>query len=297
MARHGILPGDRALLVGDGAEVTAAEAALRAAGAGVVGPITTEALRSIGGRGPVAWARFVAPGGDAAVRRERVEIVVFGDRTPNLDLVLAAGGAVGWRDGRLTPEAGPDGQTSVPGLFVAGDAAGVAADATSMEAQARRAGAAAASWGAASTGPRAGRQTSPTAPPRTGDPPRSTSSGRPPAAGSPDAVLCFCEDVRGWEVRAELVAGYADPELVKRRTGALTGACQGKYCLSAISCAIGGGDGDAPSGDAPPSDAPPGDLHLPTGRPPLRPIRLRDLVAEDAPSATTPAATSAADHR
>ncbi len=344
LGRHGVLPGERALLVGHGEEVIAAAAALQEAGARVVGPIPTDGLRSIGGRGPVAWARFVTPGarvvgpiptdglrsiggrgpvtwarfvtpgagagagsgavagagggaagagasGRAAVRRERVELVIFGDRTPNLDLVLAAGGTVGWRDGRLAPDLGPDGQTSVPGLFVAGDAAGMAADSTGTEAQARQAGAAASSWAAGATGREAGAQTRPGTL-RTGDAPRSASVGRPPDAGSAHAVLCFCEDVRGWEVRAELRAGYADPELVKRRTGALTGPCQGKYCLSAITCEIGGGEGVAARDD----------IDLPTGRPPLRPIRLRDLVTEKTPAATADpghraTGAAAADHR
>ena len=55
-------------------------------------------------------------------------------------------------------------------------------------------------------------------------------------AAHPDAMVCFCEDVRVHEVRAELAAGYTDPELVKRRTGALTGPCQGKQCLQAFAC-------------------------------------------------------------
>jgi hypothetical protein len=300
LGRHGVLPGERALLVGGGEEVIAAAAALREVGAGVVGPIRTDALRSIGGRGRVAWARWVEAGGGlagegasgrASLRRERVEVVIFGDRTPNLDLVLAAGGTVGWRDGRLGPDVGPDGLTSVRGLFVAGDAAGRSADTADMEALARAAGAAAASYARTANAAMAGAQTGPGTL-RAGDPPRSATVGRPPNAASTDAVLCFCEDVRGWEVRAELVAGYTDPELVKRRTGALTGPCQGKYCLSAVSCAIGGGEGDAA----------PDDIHLPTGRPPLRPVRLRDLIAEETPITTAdaghPAAgTAAADHR
>lgn len=305
LTRHGVLPGERALLVGAGVELAAAGAALREAGAGVVGPIPTEALRSIGGRGPVTWARYVDAGGSAAARHERVEVVIFSDRTPNLDLVLAAGGQVGWQDGRLAPAVGPDGQTSVPGLFVAGDAAGMSVDPAAWEAQARRAGGAAGSYARTATGVTAGAAWRPgpagqpgtgdasgTATLRAGDPPRSTSVGRPPAAGAAHAVLCFCEDVRGWEVRAELDAGYADSELVKRRTGALTGPCQGKYCLSAITCAIGGGAGGAA----------PDSIPLPTGRPPLRPIRLRDLIAEESPSPTgepnhPPAGTTAADHR
>ena len=104
--------------------------------------------------------------------------------------------------------------------------------------------------------------------------------------------MCFCEDVRGWEIDAERAAGYEDPELIKRRTGALTGPCQGKYCLSAVTCAL----------NAPDSQPPRAGMVLPTGRPPFRPIRLGDLVAEgnaSAPAdagapharATTPSAT------
>jgi hypothetical protein len=80
------------------------------------------------------------------------------------------------------------------------------------------------------------------------------------------AMVCFCEDVRAWEIRAEQAAGYGDPELLKRRTGALTGPCQGKQCLQAFACLV--EDGNEPT-------------RLPTSRPPLRPVRLGDLVAED----------------
>ena len=79
-------------------------------------------------------------------------------------------------------------------------------------------------------------------------------------------MVCFCEDVRAREIRAEQAAGYADPELVKRRTGALTGPCQGKSCLQAFACLAGRRTATS----------------LPTARPPLRPVRLGDLVAADA---------------
>jgi len=82
------------------------------------------------------------------------------------------------------------------------------------------------------------------------------------------SMVCFCEDVRAGEVRAEQAAGYTDPELIKRRTGALTGPCQGKYCLQSFACLVGTAADDAA-------------VPLPTARPPLRPIRLGDLVARD----------------
>jgi sarcosine oxidase subunit alpha len=298
LARHGVLPGERALLVGDGAELAAVGAALRGAGATVIGPIATAALRSVGGRGRVAWVRLDPDepggghaGGDPRQRTERVELVVFGDRTPNLDLVLGAGGSVGWHGERLTPTADPAGRTSVAGLYVAGDAATSSSDVADTDAQARRAGAAAAAFARAGAplGEALQDVLDVTSATRAGDPARSATTGNAPApaSGARHAVLCFCEDVHGWEVDAEQAAGYTDPELIKRRTGALTGPCQGKYCLSAVSCAMAGRAG---AGAAPEA------VVLPTGRPPLRPVRLRDLIvnqAEPAPTRLTPAGRSA----
>jgi bacterioferritin-associated ferredoxin len=141
-----------------------------------------------------------------------VDLVVFGDRSPNLDLVLAAGAAVERQGDTLVPVLDGDGRTTVPTLSVVGSATG-------------RQGA------------------------------RHEAADHP----HPDAMVCFCEDVRVREIRDELAAGYRDPELVKRRTGALTGPCQGKSCLQAFACVAGSDD-------------------VPTARPPLRPIRLGDLV-------------------
>ena len=92
-------------------------------------------------------------------------------------------------------------------------------------------------------------------------------SHTPAASIARGAVVCFCEDVRAWEIRAEQAAGYDDPELIKRRTGALTGPCQGKHCLQAFACLAGTGRDEGTGAD----------VELPTARPPLRPIRLRDL--------------------
>ena len=274
--RYGVLPGERAVLVGAGEELESTGSVLRGVGATVSGPIATGSLRAIGGRGPVAWVRFSDGAGAGAPRRESVDLVVFGDRTPNLDLVLAAGARVEWRDGRLAPRLDADGQTTVAGLFAAGGAASASARTGAGTDQARRVGRAAAAF--ASTGRRLGASAEGTT--RAGDPPRSASDGHRPAPGSADAVLCFCEDIRGREVHAEQEAGYADPELIKRRTGALTGPCQGKYCLSAVSCAMNGAAGATPtSGDPDPAAA---RIVLPTARPPIRPIRLGDLVAGEA---------------
>ncbi|MFL5722450.1 MAG: 2Fe-2S iron-sulfur cluster-binding protein [Chloroflexota bacterium] len=211
---RGVLPGRTALLVGSGQELaTAAERLGRGGISGTYGPVRTNELLAVHGRHRVTGA---TTGIKRSRRRVSVDLVVFGDRSPNLDLVLAAGAAVE-RDGdTLVPVLDADGRTTVAGLSVVGSATG-----------------------------RSGMHPEP-------DHAKHEAAHR-------DAMVCFCEDVRVHEVASELTAGYSDPELVKRRTGALTGPCQGKQCLQAFACLT-------------------GTASVPTARPPLRPVRLGDLV-------------------
>ena len=209
---RGVLPGRVALLVGSGQELATAAERLGRGGLSVThGPVRTASLVAVLGRRRVTGAIVEVKG---KRRRVSLDLVVFGDRSPNLDLVLAAGAAVERQGDTLVPVQDADGRTTVPSLSVVGSAAG-------------RSG----------TGANHARH----------------------AAAHDDAMVCFCEDVRAHEVRVELAAGYTDPELVKRRTGALTGPCQGKSCLQAFACLVG-------------TDS------VPTARPPLRPVRLGDLV-------------------
>lgn len=57
-----------------------------------------------------------------------------------------------------------------------------------------------------------------------------TGSGIPDVAADGSAFACFCEDVRIRDLRDCVAQGFTDAELVKRRTGAMTGPCQGKLC-------------------------------------------------------------------
>jgi sarcosine oxidase subunit alpha len=259
--RHGVLPGDRALLVGSGAELAAAGEALSRAGiAELHGPVATDALVMIRGTNGVAGVDLLIDG-----RRQHVaaDLVVFGDRSPNLDLVLAADAGVELHGDTVVPALDGNGRTTVPTLFVAGSATGRAIVDAATEAAARAAGRTAAR---VATGRRVrsatGADARATAPAETTHVPGSIARG---------AIVCFCEDVRAWEIRAELEAGYDEPELVKRRTGALTGPCQGKQCLQSFACMVAAGGDGLPD--------------LPTGRPPLRPIRLGDLVPGPADAA------------
>jgi sarcosine oxidase, subunit alpha len=222
ITEHRVLPGERPILVGEATDLTEVDAAFAAEGVRTVGPVPTAALRRVLGRRRVAGAILAIDGRE---RRVGADLVVFGDRRPNLDLVLAAGAAVELRDGVLAPVLDATGQTTVPKLSVVGSAAG---------------------------------------PPSRGASAVGSAPATPPPVGR--TLLCFCEDVHADEIHAQVAAGYGDMELVKRRTGALTGPCQGKYCVQSFCGAIAAADGGA---------APEG---LPTARPPLRPVRLGDLV-------------------
>lgn len=80
-----------------------------------------------------------------------------------------------------------------------------------------------------------------------------------PAVRHPDAFVCPCEDVRVRDLEAAIADGFGSAELIKRRTGAGTGPCQGKLCLGEIAAVLRAA-GVAPT--------------LPTIRTPARPVSL-----------------------
>jgi hypothetical protein len=91
------------------------------------------------------------------------------------------------------------------------------------------------------------------------------SSGVPDVVASDDAYACLCEDVRAGDLRACVADGFRHAELVKRRTGAMTGPCQGKLCAAAVH-AILRDEGAEPA--------------LTTARPLARPVELAELAAD-----------------
>jgi hypothetical protein len=59
-------------------------------------------------------------------------------------------------------------------------------------------------------------------------------SGVPDVRAADGAFACLCEDVRIGDLKDCVAQGFADPELIKRRTGAMTGPCQGKLCSALV---------------------------------------------------------------
>jgi len=149
--------------------------------------------------------------------------------------------------------------TSIPGLFVAGDAAGIAG-AAAAEARGRRAGLAA-----------LGR----TVPP----PSRAERFGaamaalmRPPdalaAAIPPETVICRCEGVTRAAVDAAIEAGARDANQAKNWTRCGMGPCQARLCGEALSelVALRHGGREA--------------VGMLTGRAPLRPVPYDLMIGE-----------------
>jgi Sarcosine oxidase A3 domain len=89
-------------------------------------------------------------------------------------------------------------------------------------------------------------------------------SGIEDVAAADAAFACLCEDVRVGDLRACVADGFRHPELVKRRTGAMTGPCQGKLCAAAVLSVL--------------RDAGVENV-VPTARPLARPVTLADLAA------------------
>ena len=89
---------------------------------------------------------------------------------------------------------------------------------------------------------------------------------RPACRPAADAFLCLCEDVRRRDAASAIADGYGDIELLKRRTGAGTGPCQGKLCHAEILAML------AAAGRP---------VALPTMRPLARPVPLAALAGAE----------------
>jgi len=84
-----------------------------------------------------------------------------------------------------------------------------------------------------------------------------------------ETLICRCEGVRLAEIRASIEDGAADLFGIKLRTRMGMGQCQGRYCFSTTAMLLASYTGKNVS-----------DLDLPTIRPPIIPVRLKQLAAD-----------------
>jgi NADPH-dependent 2,4-dienoyl-CoA reductase/sulfur reductase-like enzyme len=192
----------------------------------------------------------------------------FGLR-PNVELTLLAGAEHafdpalgGWHVRR-----GPDLESSLRNIFVAGDGAGVQGVDAALAEGAIAAYAAAvrlALPNAAALYPAAARardRLTRLARFRHGLAAWSAPRAGIFAAASPDTMVCRCEDVTRGEITAALEAGFTDMRALKLRTRAGMGLCQGRVCAPMLQHLVAASTRRAPAA-----------IPLPTARPPLRPV-------------------------
>jgi NADPH-dependent 2,4-dienoyl-CoA reductase/sulfur reductase-like enzyme len=195
---------------------------------------------------------------------------------PNIHPTLALGCAHSWRDDQLcwAPAIDAWGETSLGGLFVAGDGAGIAgARAASLRGELAAIGAAR----------RLGKLEDPGANSRARPARRRLRrelAVRPfldalfrprPALFAPrdDTVVCRCEDLTARDIRAA-AAGAAGPNQVKAFTRAGMGPCQGRQCGYTVAHLIAAAQG-----------RPLPEVGFYRIRPPLKPVTVGELAALD----------------
>jgi thioredoxin reductase/bacterioferritin-associated ferredoxin len=257
-----LLPGERVVVYGAAGATCARE--LAAAGAQVVWLDPRRGARPVppGVERRAGWRVVAAQG------RERVEAVEAalgpsGPRetipaealclalglAPAPELAWQAGAQFAWQDVGHVVRRGPGGETTVPGLYVAGDAVWPRGTAWAL-ADGRRVGLAAA--GVAPSD----RRTEP-APRRPALPPL--------VSGPADLVVCRCEEVTLGDAQAAIAAGARTLDTLKRRTRAGMGPCQGRWCYPLLAALLMEARAD------------PATLQPPYLRLPLRPLPLPQL--------------------
>jgi NADPH-dependent 2,4-dienoyl-CoA reductase/sulfur reductase-like enzyme len=246
-------------------------ARLRWAGVPVLwGHILAEAVGPAGGRVEEA---VLALAGGSGLRRYAVDAICMGyGFLPQIELARAIGcdHEIDPRSGALLAVRGEDGRTSLPEVFVAGDAGGLGG-ARAAQVQGRMAGLAA----ARDLGYSAGQTPRLSAELRRhrrfqaalwrifeADPPM------PPASG---VTVCRCENLTLGDVEAALETGAETPGALKRMTRLGMGRCQGRYCMPLLTALLAARRG-----------GPVAAADYPAPRAPAKPVRIVDLAARPA---------------
>lgn len=173
--------------------------------------------------------------------------------------------------GGWVPEQGEDGATSIEGLFLCGDGAGIRG-AAAAEIHGRLAGMKAAEFLGANTGMR--RETlrpGYTRAARFGTAMTALSIPRPGLAEltTRETIVCRCESLSQAQIAKEIGSGATSTNAVKSGLRAGMGPCGGQYCQAVVARMI------AAAQERDEADTPP-----PTPRPPLRPMPVAAMAGD-----------------
>ncbi|WP_353475714.1 FAD-dependent oxidoreductase (plasmid) [Salipiger sp. H15] len=202
---------------------------------------------------------------------------------PSLHLAVAAGIPTRWNEALrcFEPDADAMGATAVPGLFVAGDGAGIGGADRALPSGRRAAQAALALLGHA---PSTARRDEAHAQWRKADRGRAFLDrwfAPPPALLAPrgDTLACRCEEVTAEAIRAAARLGAPGPNQLKTYLRCGMGPCQGRMCAASVTEIMADETGRAP--------AELGHLRF---RTPVRPLPLAELARLPAGAAAQRAA-------
>lgn len=224
------------------------------------------------GAGALSAVRY-AIGRGPEQRIEAETLLLHQGVVPNANLAMAAGVAHEWdtRQHCWRPVLDRDGNTSVPGVAVAGDGAGIAG-AWAAEERGRIAAIAAVralARGHAAPDDQAIRQRL-----------ARHERGRafldtlyePPAAhrvpATDDTLVCRCEEVTAGQIRANVALGCEGPNQMKSFVRCGMGPCQGRLCALTVTEVMAAARG-----------VPPAEIGTYRLRPPVKPITLAELAA------------------
>jgi NADPH-dependent 2,4-dienoyl-CoA reductase/sulfur reductase-like enzyme len=241
-------------------------------GVRVVGGVTALAAR---GEGKVAEVVFRRGGGP----EERIAcdlLLLHQGVVPNMGLPAAAGCAQHWDEGQLCWRPTLDAwlQTSVPGLSVAGDGAGIAG-AEAAAPRGRLAALAAACrlgrLGEAERDARAAPVRAQLARAERGR--RFIDALHRPAEvfrvpSDPETIVCRCEEVTAGQLRAAVAHGVTGPNQAKAFLRAGMGPCQGRLCGLTVTELIAQARGVAPA-----------EVGAYRQRPPIKPVTLGEIAS------------------
>lgn len=248
-------------------------AALRRAGVRIVPHVTDLAAL---GTDHVTAIRYRSANGPP-VTTEAETLLVHEGVVPNLHVALSLGCETVWSDAQdcFHPVLDPWGQSSVEGLFIAGDGAGIGG------ATAARLRGELAAWGVAlrlgatdtAAAEQAARPIRRQLRRELGVRPFLDAMFRPREQAfrpADETVVCRCEEVTAGDVRRLAATGRLGPNQIKTATRAGMGPCQGRQCSYAINRIIADAQKRAPS-----------EVGLPHVRPPLKPVTLGQLASLD----------------
>ncbi len=235
---HRVLPGDRVAVIGRGWLANAVVDDLQRCGATAV--VRADGATDVAVRGTTYAEAVIIGGVETAVDA----VVIALGMQPDPELALHRSPETAWNAATQAPLPRRDGrgQTSVPGLYVCGAAAGAALPRI------------AAQDGAATAA--------------TADSMLDIWQQTPTQAEHPsdDVVLCRCEQITAGAVRQALREHATTLNDVKRRTRAGMGLCQGCFCMPAVARLLLDEAGVDPE-----------TIEPMTARPPARAIPLRSM--------------------